>query len=115
MNELKTFNGLGASPAPWSMFGKWRIVDGDGVRLAFTTTPTGDERRAKDLDVADAMEVANANLISAAPELYEALREIYEDIEPMCNVECHGCKHEPGCNKWARRARAALEKAGGAE
>lgn len=115
MNELKTLDGLGTSPAPWSLVGKWVVMGKDGVSLAFTSTPVVDERGAKDLDAAKASEVANANLIAAAPELYEVLREIYEDFEPMCNVECHGCKHEPGCNKWARRARVALEKAGGVE
>ena len=49
-----------------------------------------------------------ARLISAAPELYEALREIFETVEGE-NV------HFTGASAWLAKARAALEKAGGAE
>lgn len=53
-------------------------------------------------------DLATAKLISAAPELYEALREICETVEGE-NV------HFTGASAWLAKARAALEKAGGAE
>ena len=97
---MKSLDELGVSPAPWQWNGHPAVHDivrdNDGTQI-FEFAPSADAR-----------------LCAAAPELYEALREIYDAFDP-CSLECHGCKHEPGCNKWARRARAALEKAGGAE
>lgn len=102
---MKTLEEMGIRTAPWVQ-GKIcndMILNSDLSCLIATTDGSGTDY------------VKNARLIAAAPELYEALREMYEDFEPMCSMECSGCKHEPGCNKWARRARAAIEKAGGAE
>ena len=89
---MKTLSELGISRAPWTVNKYDDVTTVNGNMVACV----------EDWDVCDTAEVAaNARLIAAAPELYEALREIYEDF--------------PGCNKWAARARAALEKAGGAE
>ena len=98
---MKKLSELDISPAPWKH--DYEYVSDD---MVFDSQGN---------IVADARSRDDARLCSAAPELYEALLEIYEDFEPVCNCECHGCKHEPGCNKWAAKARAALEKAGGAE
>lgn len=111
---MKKLSELDISPVPWTTS---RIIHPDLIEF---DTIAADGAGMAIFDCCDEQfrsEVgfANARLISAAPDLYEALREIYEDFVPMCNVECHGCKHEIGCNKWAARARAALEKAGGAE
>lgn len=102
---MKTLDEMGIRTSPWVQ-GKIctdMILGGDLDYIIATTEQSG------------IASINNARLIAAAPELYDALREIYEDFEPRCNRECHGCKHEPGCNKWAAKARAALEKAGGAE
>lgn len=57
------------------------------------------------------MTSANGNLISAAPELYDALKELVEwfDCESMIGCDFQGCSK---CNKW-ENARAALRKARG--
>lgn len=105
---VKNLEQLGISPVPWHADELNDVVKKNNGVVAFTSGW-------------NAQSTANARLLAAAPELYEALREIYDDFEiyedfdPMCNRECHGCEHEPGCSKWAAKARRALEKAGGAE
>ncbi len=105
---MKTLEQLGISPAPWDCAltetAAW-VEEAHGLSVANMDT---DE--TPDLDQAH----ANARLISAAPELYEALREA---VEERCG-NCDGREYRPeyclGCHvlNW----KAALEKAkGGAE
>ena len=54
---------------------------------------------------------ANAHLIAAAPEMYEALRVLAEEME-YCNRESPQSMHMT-IPYWAKRARAALAKAEG--
>ena len=106
---MKTLKQLGISPAPWQQGSICNdMVLCNGLTRCVATAATGDINNINRARF-------NARLIAAAPELYEALREIYENSNPMCNMECHECKHKYGCNKWVVKARAALEKAGGAE
>lgn len=63
---------------------------------------------------------ANANLISAAPDLLAALRDLVdEDTTPKPNCACHLCPPCLDCEKHAGRreflanARAAIAKAEG--
>lgn len=89
---MKTIEELGVSRAPW------RVGD-DGVYYDMVLSAGGHS-------VAEWMDAKDARLISAAPDLYEALRAIYE-------VMANGKDYLP--RDWSERARAALEKAGGAE
>ena len=111
---MKTLSELGISHAPWEADRGYLFARGamDAI-VAFSATIATTE--TKTYKMARSEEAANACLIAAAPDLYEALRMAYEYFEPMCDMECHRCKYKYGCAKWARRARAALEKAGGAE
>jgi hypothetical protein len=63
----------------------------------------------------DAETRANAILISAAPELFAALRETLEVVEGEtcgeCGVECETCECDGSA--WWRRARAAIARAEG--
>lgn len=88
---MKTIEELGVSPAPWQWDGDERSDD-----MVLSAKGT----------VAEWMSAKDARLISAAPDLYEALRAIYE-------VMANGKDYLP--RDWSERARAALEKAGGAE
>lgn len=58
----------------------------------------------------------DARLISAAPDLYEALRDCIGEMCKFCKETDIGKRLpcESGCETM-RRARAALEKAGGAK
>lgn len=93
---MKKLSELGVSPAPWVQ-GTLRhdMVLSGPLREVVTMVSLADERFDN-----------NLSLIAAAPELYEALRTIYE-------VMANGKEYLP--RDWSERARAALEKAGGAK
>lgn len=99
---MKTVEQLGISPAPWKAVqgvSLW-VESSDGICVA------------DDIDmIDDETGEANARLIAAAPELYEALREIVADNK--CGLMCSLCGAADKCK--IRRAVAALEKAGGAK
>lgn len=101
--EMKALKELGVSPAPWNAVRSTvslRVDSADGICVA------------DDIDmIDDETGEANARLIAAAPELYEALREIVADNK--CGLMCSLCGAADKCK--IRRAVAALEKAGGAE
>ena len=96
---MKTLKELGISPAPWlkaKSCGDMVVCDKSHIAISAASRPE------------------DVLLLAAAPELYEALKEVYEDF-PMCGGECGECPYENNCKKWSGKARAALEKAGGAE
>lgn len=107
---MKTVEQLGISPAPWTKRGDCSTY---GEILA------ADDTLVVDYDwnassPAEPNDEPNALLISAAPELYEALRGL---LEIVCG-DCNSAYNVDGkCVKCPRvvAAEAALEKAGGAE
>lgn len=101
---MKTLEQLGISPAPWKAvqgISLW-VESSDGICVA------------DDIDmIDDETGEANARLIAAAPDLYEALRLWVEEL-------CEDCQSEIGktCDgkcEAVRKAKAALAKAGGEE
>ena len=96
---MKTLEELGISPTPWSV-DLHTVVANDGCQLI-------------DYDLAFYRE-EDAELVSASPEMYECLRE-------AVLLKCSGCASDAGdkClwqgECFAKKWRAALEKAGGAE
>ena len=111
MSTIKKLDELFVSPAPWDVCdivplhgdgdpcGKW-LVDGD--RNDLVTELDGDG--------IDGI-TANARLISAAPELYEALRMYVEGS--VCSRAERDCATCPNNLCVTKKARAALAKAGG--
>ena len=97
---MKTLEQLGISPAPWTKAGD--IVDDDEGRVIFNAYEDDD--------------YANARLIAAAPDLYEALRmyqEAFEEIRKSAWF-LDANFHEIMClNKVMAAADAALAKASG--
>ena len=113
---MKKLSELDISPVPWEMS---RGPISGGVDVVFDVIAANGAGMTS-FDCCDEQfrseeGYANARLIAAAPDLYEALRETYEAFKSLCNCECHGCKDGSWCNRWNAKARAALEKAGGAE
>ena len=102
---MKTVRQLGISPAPWEadirVYSFW-IDDNAGGSVCMKDCTSMNDR---DIDR------RNARLIAAAPELYEALREIVADNK--CGLMCSLCGAADKCK--LRRAVAALKKAGGAK
>lgn len=105
---MKALEQLGVSPTPWEQ--GYEYVSDD---MVFD---------ANGHAVGEGLEVANARLIAAAPDLYEALMEVCEQI---CAIQAeHDLSHAEGENTcdecyntvaWISKARGALEKAGGKE
>ena len=101
---MKALKELGVSPAPWKSvqgISLW-VESSDGIGVADDIDTIDDETGE-----------ANARLIAAAPDLYEALRLWVEEL-------CEDCQSEIGktCDgkcEAVRKAKAALAKAGGEE
>lgn len=112
---MKTIEQLGVSPAPWTV----AVEDRRDYRLFSVEADNG--AGITDFDCCpeqfDHHEgFANASLIAAAPDLYEALRDCVGEMCKFCKEteigKCLPC--ESGC-EIMRRAKTALEKAGGRE
>ena len=93
-----------ASPAPW------RVEAGDSVvgiyspagRVAITNTKTFYQRH-------DARDIANANLIAAAPELLDAIR----DLRTLVEMDDWWCDPADSNYPLRRQVEAAIAKAEG--
>ncbi len=106
--EMKTLEELGISPAPWTMerYSPESTEDGRDIKDA-NKQPVGCTYTISGHAIAD------ARLIAAAPELYEALRKAVIDRCHLCGG-IRKCKNDEGyC--YVTRWRKALENAGGAE
>lgn len=106
---MKTVEQLGISQTPWKAgieTSSSCVYDNLGVLVCI--------EEHSDLASDRELDWRNARLISAAPELYEALRGLLEIICGDCNS---AYKVDGKCVKCPRvvAAEAALEKAGGAE
>ncbi len=105
---MKRIEELGVSPAPWTALSgddgyRPCICDADG---RYVLSYTGRKNRN-----------ADAALVAAAPELYEALRKVVDEMCQNCSLAAvggDGCMLvDNGC--FVKDGRKVLEKAGGAE
>lgn len=107
---MKTLEELGISPAPWKtyigVYSFW-VDDNAGEFVCMKSSNSMNDRN---------IGKRNARLIAAAPDLYEALRECIGEMCKFCKETEIGKSMpcERGCEV-LRRAKAALEKAGGEE
>lgn len=114
---MKSIEELNISPWPWKVrhenHGSFVTSDGGSQSVAFCA----EESCFKDGKVTRTPRKRNARLISAAPEMYECLREAVNESCKMCysykfDDQCHLSKHD-SC--FIQRWRAALAKAAGEE
>ena len=117
---MKRLDELGVSPAPWTaIIAKDAVIGGGSDRCAWIEDDGGASICAMDRMTVDGAEKmgeaqfhANARLIAAAPDLYEALRLVLETIDALGFkpvVESDPLALAVKCGE------AALEKAGGKE
>lgn len=109
---MKSIEELGISPWPWKVrtepHGSF-VTDANGSQsVAFCC----EESVCSGGKVTHTPRKRNARLISAAPELYEALRLACGSCID-CDKDCSDCINFN--RSWMPKARAALAKAGGAE
>ena len=110
---MKRLDDLGVSPAPWKVgedYDYCFVFDGKEERAicAIQWAGTRDENGHSE----DSAKRANARLIAAAPDMYEALRLVLETIDALGFkpvVESDPLAVAVKCGE------AALEKAGGKE
>ena len=97
---MKTIEELGISPWPWKLFGEHMVCYKNGMCVCNNE--------------GDFHTVSDARLIAAAPDMYDALWDLLfgdPGCCKVCKVREHGhCKTCP-----LGKAKAAIEKAGGAE
>lgn len=90
------------TPYPWKVL---EIAGSDGVYGVYADA----ENAFVALTISGPNKEANARLIAAAPELYEALRDFFENPDFVCTVGGNPIRVEA----MMARARAALAKARG--
>ena len=104
---MKTLGELGISPWPWRYMGYYNLKNGECI-------PLGEVKSADGNKLCYDIPRKNAHIVSAAPNMYEALWDLlFGDIG---TVNCRKCKGaELGNCKTCRlgKARFALEKAEG--
>lgn len=106
---MKTLDQLGISHAPWSVtpnkFGSYDVTAKDSTLVVAYDPPFDEPKDSR-----------NKRLIAAAPDLYEALLECVGEMCKFCKDTEIGKSMpcEMGCETM-RRAKAALENAGGAK
>ena len=104
---MKSIDELGISPAPWRIGEE----DCDGIVEDIMDSGFGDESIAGLVVYDGCMDKADARLIAAAPELYECLRKVVNDV--VCRCATKDCDK---CNMalcWVKKAKAVLAKASG--
>lgn len=115
---MKTIEQLGISPAPWKQ-GEWvPFCEDNIVRCDYNRNDgTPSTRIVAECNAMFSSEQArtDARLIAAAPDLYEALRNIVDSECEGCNFLCDSrCTAYVGCCI-CQKYRSVLEKAGGGE
>lgn len=113
---MKTIAELGISPAPWELWNVSGVFNKlvnlkDNYEVA--KAQDGTEVHFCSLLKDKAANLANARLIAAAPDMYEALNGLLEIVCDDC--KCKRCGTDGKCFGCPRvvSARKALEKAGG--
>ena len=107
---MKTLEQLGISPAPWKP-----ADDGMGYKDILCNVPVTEDSEGENI-IAEAIDAKDARLMSAAPDLYEALRmyqEAFEEIRKSAWFIDANFHEIMNLNKVMMAAEAALAKASG--